>query len=433
MKSPASRAGALPDPAGRGSPAEGVPPQTAERRWRKTFAALKYPNYRLWFWGQMVSLFGTWMQTTAQGFLVYELTHSPVYLGYVGFASGVPTWLFTLYGGVIADRFPRRTLLTITQTCMMVLAFVLAGLAFFHLVQPWHVILLAALLGVANSFDAPARQAFVGELVGREDLTNAIALNATMFHTATAIGPAVAGVAYALFGPGWCFTINGLSFIAVIYALRIMKLEPWARPLKKGRVFAELKEGIRYVVMHPVIRVLISIVAITSMLAMSLGTLIPAWAVNILGGGAALNGLLFSARGVGSLIGALTIATLGRITFRGKLLTFGSLTYPLLLFLFAYLRWLPMSLLVLAGAGTAMILVMNLANAMVQTSTPDHLRGRVMGAYTWIFFGFMPIGALWTGTIAQHLGEPDAVIINAMAAFAFAVAVFALFPKVRAE
>jgi MFS family permease len=192
------------------------------RGWHRTFAALKHSNYRLWFQGQLVSLFGTWMQTTAQGFLVFELTHSPEYLGYVGFAAGIPTWLFTLYGGVIADRVPRRTLLTVTQTSMMVLAFILAGLVFSHLVQPWHILALAFLLGVANSFDAPARQAFVGEMVAREDLTNAIALNATMFHMATAVGPAVAGFTYALFGPGWCFTLNGLSFIAVIAALRIV-------------------------------------------------------------------------------------------------------------------------------------------------------------------------------------------------------------------
>jgi MFS family permease len=173
-------------------------------RRERTFAALRYPNYRLWFQGQIVSLFGTWMQTTAQGFLVFELTHSPAYLGYVGFAAGVPAWLLTLYGGVIADRVPRRTLMTITQTAMMSFAFILAALTFLHIVQPWHILVLSFLLGTANSFDAPARQAFVGEMVDREDLTNAIALNATMFHTATAIGPAVAGATYALFGPAWC-------------------------------------------------------------------------------------------------------------------------------------------------------------------------------------------------------------------------------------
>ena len=405
----------------------------APTRWQRTFAALKHRNYRLWFQGQLVSLFGTWMQTTAQGFLIYELTHSPRYLGIVGFAAGVPTWLFTLYGGVVADRIPRRTLMLVTQTIMMLLAFILAALTFTHLVQPWHVIVLALLLGVANSFDAPARQAFVSEMVPREDLTNAIALNSTMFNTATATGPAIAGVTYALFGPGWCFTINGLSFIAVIVALRQMRLEHRPPARRSGAPFADLTEGIRYVVGQPVIRVAISMVAVTSLFALSMATLIPAWSVNVLHGGATVNGLLLSARGVGSLAGALLIASLGRVHFRGKLLSAGSLFYPLLLLLFAFLRWLPASFLVLAGVGVGTILVLNLANAIVQTTAPDHLRGRVMGAYTWIFFGFMPIGALWTGTIAEHLGEPTAVIVNALLAMIFFVGVFFLFPRVRKQ
>src|SRR5437773_6836739 len=191
-----------------------------------TFASLKHRNYRLWFTGNLVSLFGTWMQATAQGYLVFQLTNSPAYLGYVGFAAGVPAWMFTLYGGVIADRMSRRTLMLITQTSMMILAFVLAGLVFAGLVRPWQIVTLAFLLGVANAFDGPARLAFVVELVDREDLTNAIALNATMFNLATATGPAMAGLTYALIGPAWCFMLNGLSFTASITALLRMKLPP---------------------------------------------------------------------------------------------------------------------------------------------------------------------------------------------------------------
>src|SRR5262245_9039549 len=176
----------------------------------QTFSAFRYRNYRLWFAGQLVSLVGTWMQTTAQGFLVFELTHSPAYLGYVGFAAGVPSWLFMLYGGVIADRVSRRNLLLMTQTGMVILAFILAALTFSGWVQPWHIIVLALGLGVANAFDAPARQAFVVEMVDREDLTNAIALNSSMFNLATVVGPAVSGLVYAWLGPAWCFTINGL-------------------------------------------------------------------------------------------------------------------------------------------------------------------------------------------------------------------------------
>ena len=400
---------------------------------RGTFAALSHPNYRLWFVGQMISLFGTWMQTTAQGFLIFELTHSPEYLGLVGFASGVPTWLLTLYGGVVADRVPRRKLIAITQSCMMVLAFVLAALTFLRVVQPWHVIVLASLLGIANSFDAPARQSFVSEMVSPEDLTNAIALNSTMFQAATVVGPAMAGVTYAVFGPGWCFTINGISFIAVIGALLAMRLPPHMHPPGSMSALEELREGTLYIRSQPTIRVLISMIAVSSMFGLSFSTLIPAWSVNVLGGGAEINGLLFSARGAGALLGALFIASLGRRIMRGRLLMYGSFLYPVLLFSLAFARHIPVSLLILAGAGVGTILVNNLSNALVQTSTPERLRGRVMGTYTWIFFGFMPLGALWSGMIAGRLGEPAAVMINASIAFLFALAVRMLYPRLKEE
>ena len=176
------------------------------------YPAMSYPNYRLWFVGQMVSLFGTWMQSTAQGYLIFQLTNSPAYLGYVSFAAGLASWIFMLYAGVVADRVPRRSMLIVTQTTMLLLAFILAALAFLHLVQPWHIIILAFLLGVANAFDGPARQAFTLEMVERHDLANAIALNSTMFNSATFIGPAVGGITYSLVGPGWCFLLNGISF-----------------------------------------------------------------------------------------------------------------------------------------------------------------------------------------------------------------------------
>ena len=400
---------------------------------RGTFAALRHRNYRLWFFGQLTSLFGTWMQTTAQGFLVFELTRSPAYLGLVGFASGAPTWVLTLYGGVVADRVPRARLMTVTQSCMMVLAFILAGLTFARVVQPWHVLVLASLLGVANSFDAPARQSFVSEMVPPEDLTNAIALNSMMFQAATVVGPAMAGVAYALFGPGWCFTINGVSFIAVIAALAAMRLPPMRPRQRAASALAELAEGTRYIRSQPTIRVLISMIAVSSMFGLSFGTLIPAWSVNVLGGGAEINGLLFSARGVGALAGALLIAWLGGRIMRGKLLTAGSLLWPLLFAALSRTRSLPLSLLILAGAGVGNIFVNNLSNALVQTATPERLRGRVMGAYTWIFFGFMPLGALWSGMLAGRIGEQSTVLINGGIALAFAIAVAALVPKLREE
>jgi len=401
-------------------------------KWSHTFAALRSRNYRLWFFGQMISLFGTWMQSTAQGFLVYQLTYSPAYLGYVAFSSGVPIWLFMLYGGVVADRMPRRTLLLITQTCMMILAFILAGLTFLNLVKPWHIILLAFGLGMANSFDAPARQAFVLEMVGREDLTNAIALNSTMFNTATFVGPAAAGVTYALLGPAWCFTFNGISFIAVIAALlAMMNLNPQPIPEQRNSTLVDLKEGLSYVISHPLIRALIGLVGMTALFGISFATLIPAWAVKILHGDASTNGFLQSARGLGALISALSIASLGRFKFKGKLLTLGTFVFPLGLMVFALLRWLPLSLLALVGVGGASILILNLANALVQTLASDELRGRVMSVYSLIFLGFMPIGGLLAGAVAERTGESLTVILWSLILLASAASIWAFLPKIR--
>lgn len=228
--------------------------QPAPNAWRRTFTALQYPNYRLWFGGQLVSQVGTWMQTTAQGFLVFQLTHSPAYLGYVGFAAGAPALLLMLFGGVVADRVARRTLLVITQSTMLLLAFLLAALTFTQVVQPWHIVLLALALGTANAFDAPAGQAFVLELVEREDLPNAIALNASLGNLATVIGPTVAGLTYAAFGAAWCFTLNGLSYIAVIVALLLMRLPARQIVPRSQSAIAQLAEGVRYTLAHPLLR-----------------------------------------------------------------------------------------------------------------------------------------------------------------------------------
>jgi MFS family permease len=380
----------------------------------ETFASLKYPNYRLWFYGQLVSLVGTWMQATAQGYLIYELTHSPAYLGYVGFAAGIPAWLFTLYGGLIADRVPRRTLLVVTQTAMMTLAFCLAGLTFTGWVRPWHIIIFAFLLGIANAFDAPARQAFVLEMVSRQDLTNAIALNSTMFNSATAIGPAAAGLIYAWLGPAWCFTINAISFIAVIIALLMMRLEKPILLVRKSSLMLDIRAGLTFVTTDKAVRTIILNLGIISLFGLSFVTLMPAWAVEILGGDASTNGWMQSARGIGALVGALMTAAVGRLHVRGKLLTSGNIVMPVFLLVFAGLRALPLSLLALLGIGWGFMVYANNANSLVQTQVPDELRGRVMGIYTLTFFGLMPIGALLAGVAAENLGEPLTVIMGAL-------------------
>ncbi len=398
---------------------------------RGTFASLKYPNYRLWFVGQLVSLVGTWTQTTAQGYLIYQLTKSPAYLGYVSFAGGLPTWIFTLYAGAIADRVSRRTLMVITQTSMMILAFILAFLTFTNTVQPWHIIVLSFLLGISNAFDAPARQAFVLEMVEREDMTNAIALNSTMFNLAFVVGPALGGLIYAAVGPSWCFVINGLSFIAVIIALLLMKLKPFIPVNTQNSAMSDMKEGLKYVVNHSAVRMLITNLFMTTLFGLGITALIPAWSSTVLNGDAKTNGFLLAARGFGSLVAALMIASLGRFRWRGKLWSANSLLLPISMIVFALMTWLIPSLIAMAFMGFAFMVIVNLSNAMVQTRIADEMRGRVMGVYTFFFFGAMPVGSLIAGWSAEAIGEPLTVIISAVILLIFALWVFWRQPAMR--
>ena len=373
------------------------------------------------------------MQSTAQGYLIYQITNSPFYLGLVGFAGGAPSLLFTLFGGVIADRLPRRKLLVITQASMMILAFILAALTFTHAVKPWHILVLAFLLGVANAFDAPARTSFVLELVTRESMTNAIALNSTMFNIATVVGPSVAGLTYAAIGPAWCFTLNGLSFIAVIVALLLMRIQRQAQPARRAAALAELGEGIRYVLKNRMILSLIGSVGIVSIFGIGMMNLLPAWARDVLHGDVTTNGWLVSARGLGSMVSALMLAYWGMRKLRGRLWTAGTFVMPVMLFVFAWIRLLPLSLLALLGVGWGFIMVSNNAQAIVQSLVSDKLRGRVMGVYTLVFFGSMPLGSLLSGTVAQWLGEPLTVMLGASALMILAIAAWIFLPAIRQQ
>jgi len=394
-----------------------------------TFAAFRHRNYRLWFWGQLLSMFGTWMQLTALGFLVYQLTNSPTYLGLVGFAAGVPYWLFTLYGGVITDRMSRRDLMVITQIGMMILAFILAALTFTGLVQPWHILMLAFLNGIANAFDAPARHALVPDMVPKEDLTNAIVMNGTMYNTSTVLGPAVGGILYALVGPAWCFMINGFSFLAIILGLLMMRVPPVIRKAKQESVFKELVEGIRYVWHNPLLKGLVLLMMMTGLFGLSFMTLMPAWAVVVLKGDSTTNGLLQAARGVGALIMALWMASLGNFNFKGKLITLGTFTVPFLTVIFSFIRSVPLALGMLVALGMANLLIANLSTVLVQLKTEDRLRGRVMGVYTFVFFGFMPLGSLWIGATAGWLGEQAAIIICGAMTLICALVIWRIVPQ----
>jgi MFS family permease len=396
------------------------------------YPALTYPNYRLYFAAQIVSILGMWMQQTALGYLVFDLTKSPAYLGYVSFAFGLPTWFLTLYGGIVADRLPRRNVLVVTQTWNMILALALSALTFMQVVEPWHIVVFALLSGVGGSFDGPARQAFVLELVDRRDMANAIVLNATMFNLGITLGPALGGLVYAAVGPGWCFFLNGLTMIIPTAALLIMRLNPNPPVVRSGSALTELGEGLRFAVSEPIVRTLILMIAATTFFARSLTTLFPAWAVNILGGDATTNGLLMSAVGLGAFVSSLSIASLGRFSFKGKLLTIGSFLTPLTLLVFAAVRWLPLSLATLAAYGLSWIPVVNLANALVQGQLPDRLRGRVMSIYTLGFMGSMTLGGLWCGAMAQWVGEPATFAVGAVAMLVISTAVAVFAPKIRA-
>jgi MFS family permease len=372
------------------------------------------------------------MQSSAQGFLVYELTGSKAYLGYVGFAAGIPSLLgMNLYGGVIADRIPRRTLLVITQIVMMILAFVLAGLVFAEVVQAWHIILLASLLGIANALDAPARLSFVVEMVDRKEVTNAVALNATMFNIGTLFGPVIGSLTYAAFGPGWCFTINGISYLAVIAALLLMRLDPQPQNTHHASFRQEIIDGFRYTRSEGVVRVLVVNMAIISLFGISLLNLLPAWSVEILGGDVRTNGILMASRGFGALVAAVMLAVMSQFPVRGKLWTIGGLLMPFSLFFFSQSTVLVGSMITLAVTGWCFITQANTSNAILQNRIPDELRGRVMGIYSWVFFGSMPLGSILTGQSAEAIGLPPTIVIGAVICLAAALFVFLRTPTIR--
>jgi MFS family permease len=370
------------------------------------FSALKHRNYRLFFFGQLTSLVGTWMQNVAQSWLVYQLTDSPLYLGIVSFSSAIPILLLSLWAGVVVDRVAKRRLLLVTQTCAMTLAFVLAADVSLGWVQPWHVVILAFLLGGVNAFDAPARQAFVVDMVGREDLQNAIGLNSAVFQTARIIGPTIAGVTLGLVGPGWCFFINGISFAAVILGLRLMEIEPSGGTRRYVRPAEQIREGLGYIRGSRTVLTLLGMVAVANVFAFGYSALMPAFARDVLKSGPEGLGLLSASVGAGALVGALTVAALGKFQRRGLLLTFGNLFFPAMVLLFASSRTLPLSMFILVGAGLGFMIQNAMTNTLIQMSIPDELRGRVMSVYMLVFQGFFPIGSLLAGTIAERFGTP---------------------------
>lgn len=395
--------------------------------------ALRHRNYRLFFSGQLISLTGTWMQSVAQSWLAYRLTGSAALLGIVGFASQIPTLLFSPAGGVLADRFARRRVLIATQATSMLLALLLAGLTLTGRVSIVWILALAALSGVVNAFDIPARQAFAVDLVGRSDLVNAIALNSSIFNGARVVGPAVAGLLVARIGEGWCFLANGVSYLAVLAGLGAMRLPDLVRPAHLATPFASLREGFRYVGRNRPVRSLLLLLGLVSLTGMPYAVLMPVFAREILGGGARELGLLMGASGVGALLGAAALAMRKSLRGLGSFVTIAAGGLGISLVAFAFSRSLWLSALLLMPVGFCMMSEMASSNTLIQALIPDAMRGRVMSVYAMMFMGMAPVGALLAGTLAARLGAPATVAGGGLLCLAGAVLFARRLPALRAD
>jgi len=392
---------------------------------RETFRSLRHRNFRLFWFGQMISLIGTWTQSVAQGWMVLRLSNSPFLLGVVSAFAGLPVLFFSLPAGVLADRVKKRKFLIFTQIGAMVLAFILSFLAFSGLVKVWHVMLLALGLGLVNAFDAPTRQAFVKEMVGKEDLLNAIALNSFMFNSARILGPALAGILISLVGEAGCFFINGLSFIAVIAGLSLMRMKDVVFQSKNSSFLASFKEGISYIMKNKRALSLILMVSTMSIFGFSYAVLMPVFARNILKSGAAGLGFLMSAVGIGAISAGLGLAS-RKTEEKLKYMQAGIVVFFFSLFLFSFSKSFFFSLIFLVGTGWGMISLVATCNTLLQEIIPDELRGRVMSFYTMMFMGTMPIGSFLAGALGQILGVIWAVRIGGL--FCVGISLF-LFKK----
>jgi MFS family permease len=378
--------------------------------------ALQHRNYRLFFAGQTVSLVGTWVTRIATSWLVYRLTGSELLLGITGFAGQIPLLILAPFAGVLADRWNRHRILIVTQVLSALQSVVLAWLALSGRITVTHVILLQIAQGVINSFDTPARQAFVVEMVeDRADLPNAIALNSSMFNASRIIGPSIGGVIIAAVGEGWCFAIDAVSYLAVIASLVAMRLP--ARPVvsERARMIEELRGGFRYVFGFAPVRELLLNVALIGTMGMPYAVLMPVFAAKILHGGAYTQGLLMTAAGAGALAGTFYLASRHNVLGLGKVIVAATMLLSAGLIVFSQSRnlWLSMLMLPLVGAG--MMLQAASANTILQTIVDEHLRGRVMAFYSVAVMGTMPIGSLIAGLLADRIGAPRTILCGAIA------------------
>jgi MFS family permease len=387
----------------------------------RMFRTIENRNYRLYFFGQMVSLLGSWLQSVAQAWLVYRLTGSSFQLGLVVFIGQVPLLFLSPIGGLIADRYPRRWVVVATQAISMLLAFVLAVLTLWGHVQLWEILAVAGLQGIINAVDVPTRQALVSEIVDTDNLLNAVALNSSIFSNASSVAPLIAGFLVATLGEGWCFAINGATYLAVIAGLLMMRLEEHKRDRGPQSALSRVREGFHFV--HdtaPIRRILVAL-ALVSLLGAPFTVLMPIFASKVLHAGPRGLGLLMSANGVGSLIGSLLLASRRGLTGLGPWIVFGSAGLGAALILFSLSRSFALSLLILGAVGFCMFYQITVSNALIQAMSPNALRGRVIAILSMLILGVVPFGALLAGFLAEHFGAPLTVAVGGLACVAGAV------------
>jgi MFS family permease len=396
------------------------------------FRSLKYRNYRLFFCGQSLSLIGTWMQRLAIGWLVYRLTNSALLLGVVSFAGQIPCFFLTPFGGVAADRYNKQKLLITTQSLAMLQALILALLVLTNYIAVWHLIILNIFLGTIYSFDMPARQAFVVEMVEkREDLGNAIALNSSMVNVARLLGPSVAGLLVALAGEGVCFLVNSISYFAVIVSLLLMRVSPAKVGLEKATAFQQIKGGIRYAFGFAPIKYIILLLAVVSITGMPYVVLMPIFARDILHGGPSTLGFLMGASGVGALSGAGYLARRKNVLGLGKIIALAAGLFGVGIIGFSQSTLICISMAFVLLTGLGMMILMASANTILQTIVEDDMRGRVMSFYAVAFLGVAPFGSLLAGSLAHRIGATHTLLIGGVCCILGSVAFAIKLPLLR--
>jgi MFS family permease len=389
---------------------------------KNTFRSLKYRNYRLYFYGQSISLIGTWIQRITTPWLVYHLTNSPFLLGLVGFAGQIPTFLIAPFAGVFTDRWNRYYLLILTQVFAMIQAFVLAFLYINGSIEVWHIVILSVLLGIVNAFDVPVRQSFVIEMVeNKEDLGNGARL----------FGPSIAGMLIAFTGEGVCFLLNGVSYLFVIASLLMMKISPRKVVPREKKVVQELKEGFKYTFGFAPIRYLILLLALVSLVGMPYTVLMPVFAKEILHGGSHTFGFLMGASGMGALFGAFFLASRKNALGLDKIIPLATATFGAGLIAFSFSRIFPLSMALMVFVGLGMMLQMASTNTILQTIVDDDKRGRVMSFYTMAFMGAAPFGSFMAGSLASKIGAPNTLAVGGIACILGTLAFMRYLPNFR--